>query len=78
MTRQELSGTNVDSTAVDPLPCRPRYLHWLSCRSATDTTHGSSANILISLVSCGYGVSFGRDCWLHKRQDSFDDLKSFS
>ena len=47
-----------------------------SVTSVTDTTHSSSANVLLSW--CPVVVvptSFGRHCWLHRRQDLCDDLK---
>ena len=53
-----------------------KFLSWLSCHGVTDTTHSSSANVFLSWCpAVTVSTSFGRDCWPHKRQDLFDDLK---
>ena len=57
-------------------PCRTCFLRWQSSHSGTDTTHSSSANVLVSwYLVVTVTTSFGRDRRQRIRQDRCDDPK---
>ena len=63
LTRQELCGTNLDSTALDQILRRTCFFCWRSCLIGK-----VQCTALLTSCGCGVHVVWTLYCWQRKRQ----------